>query len=48
MARAGDKLGRDAQAKGRLGGRDVVGRRRCVSVDDQLLGAMAHGKEADY
>ncbi len=33
-----DQLGRDAEAKQRLGGRDVVGRRRGVSVHDQLAG----------
>ena len=43
-----DEFARDAEAKERLGGRDVVGRRRCVSVDDQLAGDIAHGEEADY
>ena len=41
-----DKFARDAEAKERLGGRDVVGRRRCVSVHDQLAGNIGHGEEA--
>ena len=41
-----DEFARDGEAKERLGGRDVVGRRRCVSVHDQLAGNIGHGEEA--
>jgi hypothetical protein len=34
----GDELGGDAEAEERLEGSDVVGRRRCVSLHDHLLG----------
>jgi hypothetical protein len=43
--RLADELGRDAEG---LGGRDVVGRRRRVSVNDQLAGNIHHGEEARY
>src|SRR5713101_6356448 len=42
-----DKCAGDAKAKQRLVCRDVVGRRRCVSVDDQLVGNIAHGEETN-
>jgi hypothetical protein len=43
-----DEFGRDAEAKERLGGRDVVGGRRCVSGHDQLAGNIDDGEGADY
>lgn len=44
----GDELGGDAGAKERLGGGDVVGRGRGVSVDDQLAGNVQEGEGARY
>jgi hypothetical protein len=41
-----DEVARDAEAKQRLGGRDVAGRRRCVSLHDQFAGNIDEGKEA--
>jgi hypothetical protein len=41
-----NEFARDAETKERLGGRDVAGRRCCVSVDDQLARDIAHGEEA--
>ena len=43
-----DEYGRDAEAKECLRGRDVTGCRRCVSVDHQLAGDVAHSEEAHY
>lgn len=44
----GDELARDAKTKQPLGGQDVVGRRRCVSVYDQLAGNIEEGEGARY
>src|SRR6266852_918068 len=43
-----NELGRDAEAKEHLVGRDVAGGGRCVCVDDQLAGDVHHGEEARY
>ena len=43
-----DEFARDAEAKERLGGRDVVGRRRCVFVHDQLAGNIDESEGARY
>ena len=43
-----DEVARDAGAKERLGCRDVAGRRRCVSVHDQLVGNIHKGEGARY
>src|SRR6267143_430281 len=40
-----DELASHAEAKERLGGRDVVGGRRSVSLDDDLAGNIHHGEE---
>lgn len=39
----GEQLAGDAGAKKRFGGRDVAGRRRCVSLNDQLIGQHTRG-----
>ena len=44
----GDEVAGDAEAKERLGGRDIGGRRRCVSVHNQLVGNIDEGEEARY
>ena len=43
-----DELACDTETEERLGGRDVVCRRRCVPVNDQLAGDIPHGEEAEY
>jgi hypothetical protein len=42
----GDELARDTEAKQPLGGRDAVGRRRRVSVHDQLAGNVQEAEDA--
>jgi hypothetical protein len=43
-----DQFGRDAEAEERLGGRDIVRGRRCVSPHDQFVRNVTHGEEANY
>ena len=43
-----DKFTRDTEAKERLVGHDIVGRRRSVTMDNQLARHVAHSEESKY